>query len=519
MNTTCPYRHVSYASWRLRVFHRLAIEATGTSRNFTSSSDIQFPKPNPNQKKRHGNPKLRREQELASLETLYAELSQISEQLKNPPQLSEDSNTKAIHDEEPSGPGDVRPSEPLPKSPIIARLEERASKKHKARADQKDLDRLKYNPWARMLASPVRLCTATGARLPVKTMGEWGLVEHPETQGLFILPTDLMEQELHRAGAENRTPTAGEEESRKEAAIEEERSIEEGDETIEEDGTDFAVENDIKKAGVVKAENSTLVRPRTTFPSFYVANSAELLDAISHFKASSRHKTRAALLVPPSWKAPKGSLPWSAKYVWRKDMPVLVLAWLRERVSVRLKRARALYPLGKGLGDWTVLDVGRDGDVVGEEGLRESLKKLGDLEHAEWGAVLVTRRAGGSHARKNAIVEEEDTLSPSATSEADPKDEVSTPADSPTPPASGSEPSSVSPPHLPEYITLPSTGRLVPVFDLTTLLTGEQLEALRNHADVFQNPAIFLRPGHRAPITIFSQLWYLKNYMANHDWF
>ncbi|KAG5290046.1 hypothetical protein I7I48_09550 [Histoplasma ohiense] len=70
-------------------------------------------------------------------------------------------------------------------------------------------------------------------------------------------------------------------------------------------------------------------------------------------------------------------------------------------------------------------------------------------------------------------------------------------------------------PELPRYIALPATGSLVPVFDLTTLLTKEQVETLRHHADIFQHPAVFYRPGQRATVSIISWLWKLKIYMID----
>ncbi|KGQ01978.1 hypothetical protein PAAG_11151 [Paracoccidioides lutzii Pb01] len=487
MSSICPYCHVSYVSWRLKTFRRQALEAAAgpfapfSSRSFTTSSSFQFPKPNPNQKKRRGNPKRERIQELDMLDRLHTQISGFVEELKNKPQTVESSEATA-HNEQESAPGQptrlkdipplrARPSQSLPKSPIVTRLAQRGTKS-KSRATKLDIDRLKYNPWAQILASPVRMCVATGARIPEKLMGDWGLVQHPETCAFWLTPVDLFRTEFKQASAKRiPAPPA------------------ERDEGAEGDSV-----------------------PHHNVPSFHMTNTVELIDAVVKLKGE-----RLPRLVPSNWKVPRGTLSRNAKYVFRKDLPVFVLDRTREVVLRWLKKTKALQLAGEISGDLTVLDVGTE--AIGKDSLQESLRKLGGLEHAAWGAVFISRSTREQGKNTGTQGEEQarggDDISPSTSLAADPRNK-STLANSSIIPESDSESASVSD-SLPKYITLPSTGSMVPVFDLTMLLTEEQLDALCQHAEVFRNPAVFYRPGSRAPVSMISWLWRLKLYMLRKD--
>ncbi|EQL38604.1 hypothetical protein BDFG_00172 [Blastomyces dermatitidis ATCC 26199] len=493
MTTRCPYCHISYASLRLKTFHRLAIEVTTTlpaRRSFMTSSSYHFPKPNPNQKKRHGNPRRRRMQELSKLESLHAEISGLAKELKSKPQTAQSSSPSTPTEGEKSIPGlpiqpediphtHAPPSQYLPKSPIVARLEQRGSKL-KPRAGKQDIDRLKYNPWAQILASPVRMCVATGARIPDKLLGDWGLVQHPKTKRSWIMPVDLVKEELQRVSAKRMPAT----------------SSETRDGVPEEDA-------------ILPPPSPP---PRYKFRTFHMTSSVEVLDAISKMK-----ETQPGRLIPTNWKVPKGPLQRKPTYVFRRDMSDYYLARMRERVMAWLKKAKELRSLGEKSGDWTVLDTGIE--AIGEEGLEENLRKLGDLEHVAWGAVLISRRAGTEDTDNSLPGEEsaaeEDNPNIPSTSQVESTDESSRPEASIAPEAH-SESAKVFP-KLPNYVALPAIGSIVPVFDLTTLLTEDQLKDLRHHADIFQHPAILYRPGERAPSSMISWLWNLKLYMMKYD--
>lgn len=61
----------------------------------------------------------------------------------------------------------------------------------KRRKEEQDHDPLKSNPWAQMLASPLRQCMASRTRLPQDLMVDFGMVEHPTSQQPFIVPDGL----------------------------------------------------------------------------------------------------------------------------------------------------------------------------------------------------------------------------------------------------------------------------------------------------------------------------------------
>ncbi|ETN40137.1 uncharacterized protein HMPREF1541_04412 [Cyphellophora europaea CBS 101466] len=87
----------------------------------------------------------------------------------------------------------------LPHSPVLhlvnnrTRLVKERSQKLRVRRSQSPLN---YDPWASILADPVRICAGSGLRMPLALMNGWGLVEHPENKGeVYTLPTELADVE------------------------------------------------------------------------------------------------------------------------------------------------------------------------------------------------------------------------------------------------------------------------------------------------------------------------------------
>ena len=105
-----------------------------------------------------------------------------------------------------SGPSDSSTSQPLvyesirrpklssiPQSPIFkkGRLKDVPLKEHSNVTEQP----LRHDPWARMLAEPVRYCQGSGVRLPMSLLSNWSLTRHPESGQVFILPIGLADVE------------------------------------------------------------------------------------------------------------------------------------------------------------------------------------------------------------------------------------------------------------------------------------------------------------------------------------
>ncbi|KAG8160622.1 hypothetical protein KVR01_008886 [Diaporthe batatas] len=89
------------------------------------------------------------------------------------------------------------PAGNLPISPLLdpAWREARQRKKTKATPDKKSHNRfqrqLRQNPYAQLLATPVRLCSATRTHLPKAMLQAFGVVRHPETNQVWWLPEGL----------------------------------------------------------------------------------------------------------------------------------------------------------------------------------------------------------------------------------------------------------------------------------------------------------------------------------------
>lgn len=82
-----------------------------------------------------------------------------------------------------------RLSDDLPESPVTRRL--RVTKQPKRAPTEEEIQRLLYNPWAALLASPVRLCNATGVRLPASLLVPWELVRRPSDKDVYLMPRQL----------------------------------------------------------------------------------------------------------------------------------------------------------------------------------------------------------------------------------------------------------------------------------------------------------------------------------------
>ena len=95
-----------------------------------------------------------------------------------------------VHDDN-AAPTRYSVADGLPVSPLVQAFERARAPKSLPKGAEKEV--LATNPWATMLASPVRLCTATGVRLPKDLLVPWGLVRHPATEKVYFMPTELAE--------------------------------------------------------------------------------------------------------------------------------------------------------------------------------------------------------------------------------------------------------------------------------------------------------------------------------------
>ena len=105
-----------------------------------------------------------------------------------------------------SSPAEVQLSEGLPASPISRQVQKAKPKPRKPIPQFRE--QLSRNPWARILASPLRFCQASGARLPKDLLDSWGFMKNPTDENLYLMPNELADLERLR-GNSIREPVDG----------------------------------------------------------------------------------------------------------------------------------------------------------------------------------------------------------------------------------------------------------------------------------------------------------------------
>ncbi|RMZ89918.1 hypothetical protein DV736_g2841, partial [Chaetothyriales sp. CBS 134916] len=79
----------------------------------------------------------------------------------------------------------------MPQSPIVNRTLRRKRKGPAKRQPTPEERALENDPWAAMLAQPVRMEIGTRARLPTALMTNWGLVKRAGTDDVYVVPDSL----------------------------------------------------------------------------------------------------------------------------------------------------------------------------------------------------------------------------------------------------------------------------------------------------------------------------------------
>lgn len=114
----------------------------------------------------------------------------------------------------------IRLSQQLPTSPLVE-VAVRRKRIPKRLPTKQEKQNYGNNPWARMLASPVRNCQVTGARVPADLLMSWTLVKNPIDEKVYLMPYDLALLEKLRDLPKKRT--------RKDSAFDERENIEESE--------------------------------------------------------------------------------------------------------------------------------------------------------------------------------------------------------------------------------------------------------------------------------------------------
>ena len=252
-------------------------------------------------------------------------------------------------------------SKRLPQSPLITHPRPDLTQSRKSRPTHADKSELEKNPWAVALASPVRMCTVTGARIPRDLLGEWGLVRKPDTENHYLLPVGLMKDALRtRPKTETVNP--------------EEISDSHAQESITEDSmTPKSIRNE-------KPGQQLLLR---------MMNSMPLLQRLSKpLSRNSGKRPAIGKILPFRWKHPFGPITSRVEkqLLWRPDMVDYVLEQRRKGVVENLEKAQRRHArLDQPNGAWTVLQL-RDTSV---DALSDALSQLGALDRMAAGVVLL----------------------------------------------------------------------------------------------------------------------------------
>ncbi|KAJ5930006.1 hypothetical protein N7466_005499 [Penicillium verhagenii] len=268
-----------------------------------------------------------------------------------------------IHQKPSQDDASIPPSQRLPQSPLLTRPRPGPNQATgpKPAPENASLEPLAKNPWALALASPMRTCSLSGARLPRALMGDWGLVRKPDTDDMYFLPVDLLKDSLAGGKAKAKPNNL--------------------------DETQGAVSTDNSP---VKARNEPFGRQLV----FHMTNFLSSLRVISKPLGRTGGKRPAVTrLVPFRWKHPQGPITAreEKQLVWMDNMPDYMLTRMRSHVVKRLVAAcQQANHLGAANGVWTAIEM----PEYSASALPEALGQLEPIAKMECGAVLLL---GDSH--------------------------------------------------------------------------------------------------------------------------
>jgi hypothetical protein len=225
MSLQCPYKHVSYATWRLEVLRNLFQPsqdlACGRARTFRQSRNLTQSERLRNQQGNHDVqnasapvPPVREKKNknkyrptefspfniagrtalrdvLDNLKTAAQNMKLNTEKSPKIKRMDLGTRTHRLDLEKvvPTGPKEPR----LLNSPVFKRQEQRAEGKQKGKLRMSDynLRGLQKTHWAEILASPIRACHGSGSRIPSEFLLDFSFVKHPVSKAVYLMPTEL----------------------------------------------------------------------------------------------------------------------------------------------------------------------------------------------------------------------------------------------------------------------------------------------------------------------------------------
>ncbi|KAJ5692578.1 hypothetical protein N7462_002001 [Penicillium macrosclerotiorum] len=423
----CARQQASYATWRLQVFRQLLTASSPSSSLLSPRRGISSS----------------RAQHRQSCDESHTRIHNIPN--------GEDTDTSSLP-----------PSKQLPQSPLITHPRS-VSKQRKKRPAPEDISDLSKNPWAVALASPVRLCSITAARLPRDLLGEWGLVRKPNTETNYILPVGLLKDSLQSPhSAHNSVPTS---------TITGQAQFQASNAADAADEAGDTPESEVSSM----ARSSPSKKPQRTL-LFRIVAYLPLLRALTGPLTKSKKTRRPAItkILPFRWKHPLGPVTSRVErqLVWRSDMPQFMLQCMRGDVVRQLEKVSKMHRrLDAPNGVWRMLDVEDSSDIA----LEEALGRLEPVKRMAAGAILLL---GAPESGTLAIRPDNNTISGS------------------------------------RAVFNTSTRSRIPVFDLSVLLGMSDLARLREAATPqFQNAALLFRPDDSQGVEAMLSLWRLQQFL------
>ncbi|OTB02602.1 hypothetical protein M426DRAFT_322523 [Hypoxylon sp. CI-4A] len=196
----------------------------------------------------------------------------------------------------------------LPLSPVMDPTFWEATRRHqgpkpKPGKAQNSVERqLRANPFAKALATPVRMCSVTRARLPSFFLQDFNVVAHPETNKPWLIPHSIIPEEH---------PTAEESDT---------GSIQEAISEADSQGNERSLE-DVKSTTTSATENG---KPHG--PASYVLARQDLLSSFTTQGTDFYQGYKRVVGVTARYRNLAG------KVIWRQDMDTYILDMMRQDI-------------------------------------------------------------------------------------------------------------------------------------------------------------------------------------------
>lgn len=529
MSMKCPYRDIPYSTFRLQTFQLLFPRTERSGHASTAVRIFSTSSAQPKRKKQTPNPPRPKPPSVEELEDLAKLFEDVA---KTPEWVPKKEYNDLPETHEPN----YRPSTFLPQSPFLKLRFGRDPRYHKPKsfAQENEGRRHENNPWATALASPIRMCMASGTRLPRDLLEGWGLFRNPETQGLWLLPrrlsaaafpeqdigsepTDFVEA-IYEGEAMDIEPEVDlpfQEHSEQHGPLLEIPEAQSTDQSVWPPTTDSdrsvrnpstIIEEQLQSKSAnlgIRDSQSQTRRPRhsvTPNPQIIDENlavlhllpslalNAHLTDTFCSKKSGRGNNTSSGAvgqMIPFRWKGgPRSAITSkeATKVVWRADMVAFMLKLMRMRSLNNLRNL--VRGNGKRSSKWILTAIKQ------EQALDLENVKASGNEALLWFGQQGLREAPSAATTPG----EQAAKSPVAVAAQSPLDAI---------------------PEAPPDFAKSTSGYKIPIFNVPALLGGDfdsELAELRNTYKPFRSEWVLLKPKGSASISAVLDLWKLMNY-------